>query len=149
MLAIVVMTGDVDERDVWPYAVWTDSDGASTTLTVRVHDSQEFVGVLVSMTALGLEVRSARLIEEHGGGDAAGGDAHMPRSRGDRRHRGGVAADPEARWRGLPDHDGAQVYLPGPRQLPAGREERARNQPLAVTDELRPGTRADAGGATE
>ena len=72
MRAVVVVTGDVDERDVWPYAVWSDSDGASTTLTVRVHDSQELVGVLASLTALGLEVTSSHLIEEPGGHDPAG-----------------------------------------------------------------------------
>ena len=67
MRAIVVVAGDVDERDVWPYAVWSDSDGTSTTLTVTVHDSQELVGVLAALTALGLEVTSTRLVDEPGG----------------------------------------------------------------------------------
>ena len=68
MRAVVVVIGDVDERDVWPYAVWSDSDGTSTTLTVRVHDSQELVGVLSALTALGLEVTSTHLVDEPGAG---------------------------------------------------------------------------------
>ena len=27
MQAIVVVAGEVDERDIWPYATWSDSDG--------------------------------------------------------------------------------------------------------------------------
>lgn len=72
MRAVVVVTGEVDERDVWPYAVWSDSNGTSTTLTVRVHDSQELVGVLAALTDLGLEVTSTHLIDEPG---AKGGTA--------------------------------------------------------------------------
>lgn len=64
MHAIVVVAGEVDERDIWPYAVWSDSDGTQTTLTARVHDSQELVGVLAALTALGLEIVSTLLIEE-------------------------------------------------------------------------------------
>ncbi|GAA2039564.1 hypothetical protein GCM10009740_35450 [Terrabacter terrae] len=64
MHAVVTVTGDVDERDIWPYATWCDSDGTRTTLTVRVHDSQELVAVLGSLTALGLEVTSTQLVEE-------------------------------------------------------------------------------------
>ncbi|WP_256795640.1 hypothetical protein [Terrabacter sp. Ter38] len=67
MRAIVVVAGDVDERDVWPYAVWADSDGTSTTLNVHVHDSQELVGVLAALTALGLEVTSTRVVDDPGG----------------------------------------------------------------------------------
>jgi hypothetical protein len=67
MRAVVVVAGEVDERDVWPYAVWSDSNGTSTTLTVRVHDSQELVGVLAALTDLGLEVTSTHLIDEPGG----------------------------------------------------------------------------------
>jgi hypothetical protein len=66
MRAVVVVAGEVDERDVWPYAVWSDSNGTSTTLTVRVHDSQELVGVLAALTDLGLEVTSTHLIDEPG-----------------------------------------------------------------------------------
>ena len=66
MRAVVVVSGEVDERDVWPYAVWSDSNGTSTTLTVRVHDSQELVGVLAALTDLGLEVTSTHLIDEPG-----------------------------------------------------------------------------------
>jgi hypothetical protein len=72
MRAVVVVSGEVDERDVWPYAVWSDSNGTSTTLTVRVHDSQELVGVLAALTDLGLEVTSTHLIDEPG---AKGGPA--------------------------------------------------------------------------
>jgi hypothetical protein len=64
MQAVVTVTGNVDERDIWPYAAWSFSDGTSTTLMVRVHDSQELVAVLGSLTALGLEVTSTHLIEE-------------------------------------------------------------------------------------
>lgn len=64
MHAVVVVTGEVDERDVWPYAVWTGSDGTSTTLTVEVHDSRELVGVLAALTGLGLEVTSTHLVGE-------------------------------------------------------------------------------------
>lgn len=64
MQAVVTVTGNVDERDIWPYAAWCFSDGTSTTLTVRVHDSQELVAVLGSLTALGLEVTSTHLVEE-------------------------------------------------------------------------------------
>ena len=56
----------VDDRDIWPYAVLSESDGERTTLTVTVHDSQELVGVLSSLAALGLDVSSTRLIEETG-----------------------------------------------------------------------------------
>ena len=72
MRAVVVVAGEVDERDVWPYAVWSDSNGTSTTLTVRVHDSQELVSVLAALTDLGLEVTSTHLIDEPG---AKGGTA--------------------------------------------------------------------------
>ncbi|HEX5968073.1 MAG TPA: hypothetical protein VFY88_06330 [Intrasporangium sp.] len=64
MQAIVVVAGEVDERDIWPYATWSDSDGTHTTLTAKVHDSQELVGVLAALTALGLEIASTVLIEE-------------------------------------------------------------------------------------
>ena len=67
MRAVVVVAGDVDERDIWPYAVWSDSNGTSTTLTVRVHDSQELVGVLAALTDLGLEIISTHLVGEPGG----------------------------------------------------------------------------------
>jgi hypothetical protein len=62
----------VDERDIWPYAVWSDSDGTQTTLTAKVHDSQELVGVLAALTALGLEIVSTLLIEEPLGRPPAG-----------------------------------------------------------------------------
>lgn len=66
MQAVVIVNGEVDERDVWPYATWCDSDGVTTTLTVRVHDSQELVAVLGTLTGLGLEVTSTQLMEEPG-----------------------------------------------------------------------------------
>ena len=66
MQAVVIVNGEVDERDVWPYATWCDSDGTRTTLTVRVHDSQELVAVLGTLTALGLEVTSTQLMDEPG-----------------------------------------------------------------------------------
>ena len=66
MRAVVVVRGAVDDRDIWPYAVLSESDGERTTLTVTVHDSQELVGVLSSLTALGLDVISTHLIEETG-----------------------------------------------------------------------------------
>jgi hypothetical protein len=66
MQAVVIVNGEVDERDVWPYATWCDSDGIRTTLTVRVHDSQELVSVLGTLTAMGLEVTSTQLMEEPG-----------------------------------------------------------------------------------
>ncbi len=71
MRAVVVVRGAVDERDIWPYAVMSESDGERTTLTVTVHDSQELVGVLSSLAALGLNVTSTQLIQRaggHGGG---------------------------------------------------------------------------------
>ena len=46
--------------------VLVESDGERTTLAVTVHDSQELVGVLSTLTALGLEVVSTHLIEEPG-----------------------------------------------------------------------------------
>jgi hypothetical protein len=61
--AVVVVRGVVDERDVWPYASCSESDGERTTLSVTVHDSQELVGVISTLTALGLEVVSTRLIQ--------------------------------------------------------------------------------------
>ena len=64
MQAVVVVTGEVDERDIWPYARWSDSDGTSTTLRVRVHDSQELVGVLTALTDMGLQVTSTHLVDE-------------------------------------------------------------------------------------
>ncbi len=70
MQAVVIVNGEVDERDVWPYATWCDSDGTRTTLTVRVHDSQELVAVLGTLTALGLEVTSTQLMDEPGGAAA-------------------------------------------------------------------------------
>ena len=71
MRAVVVVRGAVDERDVWPYAVMSESDGDRTTLTVTVHDSRELVGVLSSLAALGLDVTSTHLIQR-AGGSAAG-----------------------------------------------------------------------------
>ena len=68
MQAVVIVNGEVDERDVWPYATWCDSDGTRTTLTVRVHDSQELVAVLGTLTAMGLEVTSTQLMDEPGVG---------------------------------------------------------------------------------
>jgi hypothetical protein len=67
MRTVVVVRGAVDERDLWPYASLSESGGGRSTLTVTVHDSQELVGVLSSLTALGLEVISTHLIEESGG----------------------------------------------------------------------------------
>jgi hypothetical protein len=67
MRAVVVVRGAVDERDIWPYAVMSESDGERTTLTVTVHDSQELVGVLSSLAALGLDVTSTQLIQRAGG----------------------------------------------------------------------------------
>ena len=66
MRAVVVVRGVVDDRDIWPYAVLSESDGERTTLTVTVHDSQELVGVLSSLAALGLDVTSTHLIEQTG-----------------------------------------------------------------------------------
>ena len=66
MRAVVVVRGAVDDRDIWPYAVLSESDGERTTLTVTVHDSQELVGVLSSLAALGLDVSSTRLFAETG-----------------------------------------------------------------------------------
>jgi hypothetical protein len=63
MRAVVVVRGVIDERDVWPYASCAESDGERTTLDVTVHDSQELVGVLSTLTALGLEVVSTHLVE--------------------------------------------------------------------------------------
>jgi hypothetical protein len=63
MRAVVVVRGVVDERDVWPYASFSESDGERTTLSVSVHDSQELVGVISTLTALGLEVVSTRLAQ--------------------------------------------------------------------------------------
>jgi hypothetical protein len=66
MQAVVVVRGVVDERDVWPYASCSESDGERTTLSVTVHDSQELVGVISTLTALGLEVVSTRLVQRTG-----------------------------------------------------------------------------------
>jgi hypothetical protein len=66
MRAVVVVRGVVDERDVWPYASCSESDGERTTLSVTVHDSQELVGVISTLTALGLEVVSTRLVQGPG-----------------------------------------------------------------------------------
>ena len=63
MHAVVVVRGVVDERDLWPYGSLAESDGERTTLSVTVHDSQELVGVLSTLTALGLEVISTHLID--------------------------------------------------------------------------------------
>lgn len=66
MRAVVVVRGEVDERDVWPYASCSGSAGGQTTLSVTVHDSQELVGVISTLTALGLEVVSTRLVQGPG-----------------------------------------------------------------------------------
>jgi hypothetical protein len=63
MRAVIVVHGVVDERDVWPYAMVQESDEQRTTLAVTVHDTQELVGVLSSMTAMGLEVISTHLVD--------------------------------------------------------------------------------------
>ena len=76
MRAVVVVRGDVDERDIWPYAVMSESDGERTTLTVTVHDSQELVGVLSGLAALGLEVISTHLIDESRGRPAGPRTGH-------------------------------------------------------------------------
>jgi hypothetical protein len=64
MRTVVVVRGAVDERDLWPYASLSASAGGRSTLTVTVHDTQELVGVLAGLTALGLEVISTHLIDE-------------------------------------------------------------------------------------
>ncbi|MEW1953083.1 hypothetical protein [Terrabacter sp. NPDC080008] len=64
MQAMVTVAGAVDERDLWPYATWYDSDDTTTTLTVRVHDSQELVAVLATLTSLGLDVLNTHLLAE-------------------------------------------------------------------------------------
>jgi hypothetical protein len=67
MRAVVVVRGVVDERDIWPYASFSESDGERTTLSVSVHDSQELVGVISTLTALGLEVVSTHLAHSSAG----------------------------------------------------------------------------------
>lgn len=62
MRALVAVRGEVDERDIWPYASLLARDGVVTRLTVKAHDSLELVGDLLALLALRLEVVSMRVI---------------------------------------------------------------------------------------
>jgi hypothetical protein len=61
--AEVVVLGDVDKVDLWPYCEVVERNGPASVLAVRVHDSQEFVLVLRSLLEHGLEVTKAHLHE--------------------------------------------------------------------------------------
>jgi hypothetical protein len=61
MRAEVVVQGDVDHADLWPYAVGSERDGDRAVLTLDVHDSREFLGVLETLVTRGLEVDRAQL----------------------------------------------------------------------------------------
>ena len=80
MRAVVVVRGAVDERDLWPYASLSESDGGRTTLTVTVHDTPGAGGRAPALTALGLEVISTHLIEP--------GESHLV----DRRRRAAISS---------------------------------------------------------
>ncbi len=61
MRAEVVVQGAVDHADLWPYAVGSERTGDRSVLTLEVHDTQEFVGVLEAILARGLGVSCAEL----------------------------------------------------------------------------------------
>lgn len=62
MLVLVRVDGEVDDRDIWPYATSSTSDAVTTLLSVHVHDSRELVGVLATMAARGLHIVSVQTI---------------------------------------------------------------------------------------
>ncbi|WP_404391803.1 hypothetical protein [Humibacillus xanthopallidus] len=64
MRAEVVVLGDVDCVDLWPYCEVVERNGPASVLAVKVHDSQEFVLVLSSLLAHGLHVTRAQLLDD-------------------------------------------------------------------------------------
>ncbi len=57
----VVVQGDADQTELWPYAVGSDHRGSTSVVTVDVHDSREFVGVLEMILTRGFRVSRAEL----------------------------------------------------------------------------------------
>ena len=62
MNAEVVVHGEVDPDNLWPYVKGAQRDGARAVLRLHVHDSQELVAVLRMMTVRGLSVTHAKLL---------------------------------------------------------------------------------------
>ena len=62
-----MVRGEVDERDIWPFASVLDRDEAGTTLMVKAHDLLELVGVLLALLTRRLEVVSMRIITDLSG----------------------------------------------------------------------------------
>jgi len=57
---LVRVRGTVDERDLWPYARFASREESGSVLLLTVHDSQELVGALASLTAVGLHLVSVQ-----------------------------------------------------------------------------------------
>ena len=60
--AEVVVVGEIEHDELWPYAVGSQRKGDLSVFALEVHDSQEFLGVLEMLTARGAEVAHAQLL---------------------------------------------------------------------------------------
>jgi hypothetical protein len=60
--AEVLVQGDVDHAALWPYAIDAQREGATSRLTLEVHDSQEFLAVLQTLVTRGIDVNRAQVL---------------------------------------------------------------------------------------
>lgn len=74
MRALVVVRGEVDERDIWPFASVLDRDEAGTRLMVKAHDPLELVGALQALLARRLEIVSMQVTPDPSGRTERSGD---------------------------------------------------------------------------
>ena len=61
MKAVVVVRGEGDHLEPWPYGPGPEPNGAEAVVSLQVQDSQEFVDVLRTLMGRGLEVTRAEL----------------------------------------------------------------------------------------
>ncbi len=57
---LVRVAGSADERDLWPYARNVSGEAESPLLLLTVHDTQELVGALARLSAIGLKLISVQ-----------------------------------------------------------------------------------------
>ena len=62
MRAEVVVQGMLPQADLWPYAIDSERHGASTLLTLEIHDRQEFLTVLETLVTRGIDVSQAQVL---------------------------------------------------------------------------------------
>jgi hypothetical protein len=62
MRAEVVVQGMLPQADLWPYAIDSERHGATTVVTLEIHDRQEFLAVLETLVTRGVEVSQAQVL---------------------------------------------------------------------------------------